>query len=133
MRTIQPSVTLPFPGDMVTRGRSLEDRENRDRFPSHDRESAGTIAAAHLCGTGVALKIDVGWGGRMSLVRLLGFKTLECGCLTGHYRELATSREIAYIEEKGATCVVHGHRRNHTVVPARQPRATAVSLAARAS
>ena len=69
----------------------------------------------------------------MSLVRLLGFKTLECGCLTGHYRELATSREIAYIEEKGATCTVHGHRRNHTVVPARQPRPTAASLTARAS
>lgn len=69
----------------------------------------------------------------MSLVRLLGFKTLECGCLAGHYRELATSREIAYIEEKGAACSVHGHRRNHTVLPSRQTRATVSALTARAS
>jgi hypothetical protein len=68
----------------------------------------------------------------MSLVRLLGFKTLDCGCLAGHYRELATDREIAYIEEKGVQCGVHGHRRNHTVLPVRRPRAQAV-LAARAS
>ena len=58
----------------------------------------------------------------MSLVRLLGFKTLGCGCLAGHYRELATSREIAYIEEKGSACAVHGHRRNHTVMPERTAR-----------
>jgi hypothetical protein len=52
----------------------------------------------------------------MSLVRLLGFTTLSCGCVVGRYRELATSREIAYVEEKGKTCGSHGHRRNHTVV-----------------
>ena len=69
----------------------------------------------------------------MSLVRLLGFKSLECGCLAGHYRELATSREVAYIEEKGVSCSVHGHRRNHTVLPARSPRATVSVLTARAS
>ena len=69
----------------------------------------------------------------MSLVRLLGFKTLDCGCLSGHYRELATSREIAYIEEKGSTCVVHGHRRNHTVTPTRTARPIVSALTARAS
>jgi hypothetical protein len=69
----------------------------------------------------------------MSLVRLLGFKTLGCGCLAGHYRELATSREIAYIEEKGTTCAVHGHRRNHTVMPERTARVVVTALAARAS
>ena len=69
----------------------------------------------------------------MSLVRLLGFKTLACGCLAGHYRELATSREIAYIEEKGAACGVHGHRRNHTVVPERSVRNWSTTLTARAS
>jgi len=72
-------------------------------------------------------------GGQMSLVRLLGFKTLGCGCLAGHYRELATSREIAYIEEKGAACGVHGHRRNHTVMPERTARAAVTVLTARAS
>lgn len=51
----------------------------------------------------------------MSLVRLLGFATLPCGCVTGHYREVATHREVTYVEEKGQACVVHGHRRNHTV------------------
>jgi hypothetical protein len=52
----------------------------------------------------------------MSLVRLLGFTTLGCGCVVGRYREVATSREVSYIEEKGATCGSHGHRRNQTVV-----------------
>lgn len=55
----------------------------------------------------------------MSLVRLLGFATLTCGCVIGRYRELATSRELAYVEEKGAGCALHGHRRNHTVAPER--------------
>ncbi len=51
----------------------------------------------------------------MSLVRLLGFRTLTCGCVIGRYRELATSREVSYVEEKGSTCETHGHRRNHTI------------------
>lgn len=51
----------------------------------------------------------------MSLVRLLGFRTLTCGCVIGRYRELATSRELNYVEEKGIACDVQGHRRNHTV------------------
>ena len=51
----------------------------------------------------------------MSLVRLLGFTTLTCGCVVGRYRELATSREVSYVEEKGKGCSSHGHRRNHTV------------------
>lgn len=52
----------------------------------------------------------------MSLVRLLGFTTLTCGCVVGKYREVGTSREVAYVEEKGKGCGSHGHRRNHTVV-----------------
>ena len=28
-------------------------------------------------------------------------------------------RELAYVEEKGATCATHGHRRNHTVASER--------------
>jgi hypothetical protein len=55
----------------------------------------------------------------MSLVRLLGFTTLGCGCVTGHYREIATNREVTYVEEKGSTCGQNAHRRNHTVAPAR--------------
>ena len=51
----------------------------------------------------------------MSLVRLLGFRTLGCGCVIGRYRELATSRELTYVEEKGVRCEMHGHRRNHTI------------------
>jgi len=51
----------------------------------------------------------------MSLVRLLGFRTLGCGCVIGRYRELATSRELTYVEEKGIRCEMHGHRRNHTI------------------
>lgn len=51
----------------------------------------------------------------MSQVRLLGFTTLACGCVVGKYRELATSREISYVEEKGKACGSHMHRRNHTI------------------
>ena len=61
----------------------------------------------------------------MSLVRLLGFRTLTCGCVVGRYRELATSREVSYVEEKGGDCEVHVHRRNHTI-----PDRVAPSLAA---
>lgn len=68
----------------------------------------------------------------MSLVRLLGFTTLGCGCVIGRYRELATGRELTYVEEKGAACELHGHRRNHTIAPERQtaPAATLVSVRA---
>ena len=69
-------------------------------------------------------------GGQMSLVRLLGFTTLTCGCVVGRYREVATSREVAYVEEKGVDCRVHAHRRNHTVAAAQRPVA---ALTARAS
>jgi hypothetical protein len=55
----------------------------------------------------------------MSLVRLLGFRTLACGCVIGRYRELATSRELIYVEEKGEACDQYGHRRNHTIAPER--------------
>jgi hypothetical protein len=50
-----------------------------------------------------------------NLVRVLGFTRLGCGCVVGRYREVATSRELSYVEEKGQSCGSHGHRRNHTV------------------
>ena len=68
----------------------------------------------------------------MSLVRLLGFRTLTCGCVIGRYREVATSREVAYVEEKGSGCDEHSHRRNHTIAAARAT-GPVVPLAARAS
>ena len=55
----------------------------------------------------------------MSLVRLLGFTTLACGCVVGRYREVSTNREVTYVEEKGKRCSSHGHRRNHTVAGSR--------------
>jgi hypothetical protein len=48
----------------------------------------------------------------MSLVKLLGFTTLGCGCVSGRYREVGTGREVTYIEEKGDSCSQIGHRRN---------------------
>ncbi len=54
-----------------------------------------------------------------SLVRLLGFTTLACGCVTGRYREVATSREVTYVEEKGHACQVTSHRRNQMLAPSR--------------
>jgi hypothetical protein len=50
-----------------------------------------------------------------SFVRLLGFTTLSCGCIVGRYRDLATNRDVNYVEEKGVGCKAHGHRRNHTI------------------
>jgi hypothetical protein len=55
----------------------------------------------------------------MSLVRLLGFRTLACGCVSGRYLEIAARREVRYIEEKGASCGEAGHQRNQTVSPDR--------------
>lgn len=69
----------------------------------------------------------------MSLVRLLGFTTLDCGCLIGKYREVASSREVAYVEEKGGSCGSHGHRRNHTVAQERQMLNPSSVFAAKAS
>jgi len=39
--------------------------------------------------------------------------------VVGRYRELATNRELSYVEEKGQTCDAHGHRRNHTIQASR--------------
>jgi hypothetical protein len=69
----------------------------------------------------------------MSLVRLLGFITLDCGCVVGRYREVASSREVAYVEEKGSRCLAHHHRRNHTLHTEPHERVGAPVLAARAS
>ena len=67
----------------------------------------------------------------MSLVRLLGYTTLPCGCLIGRYREVASNREVTYVEEKGTACQSPAHRRNHTLAPARK--AVAMMVAAKAS
>ena len=70
----------------------------------------------------------------MSLVRLLGFRTLTCGCVIGRYREMATSRELTYVEEKGQACDQYGHRRNHTIAAERAVAAmVAAPLAVKAS
>ena len=69
----------------------------------------------------------------MSLVRLLGFRTLGCGCVIGRYRELATNRELTYIEEKGQACETYGHRRNHTIAADRTAIAPEPLAAVRAS
>jgi hypothetical protein len=69
----------------------------------------------------------------MSLVRLLGFTTLDCGCVVGHYREVATSRPVVYVEEKGKTCAAHGHRQNQPLSPVSLAATAAALVAARAS
>jgi hypothetical protein len=69
----------------------------------------------------------------MSLVRLLGFTTLDCGCVVGRYREVATSREVAYVEEKGHSCGSHQHRRNHTVATDRFATVSSFALTSKAS
>ncbi len=67
------------------------------------------------------------------LVRLLGFRTLGCGCVIGRYREQATSRELTYVEEKGQACDAHAHRRNHTLSTTRATHHPPSMVAAHAS
>ena len=69
----------------------------------------------------------------MSLVRLLGFTTLACGCVVGKYREVATKREVDYVEEKGKSCGSHGHRRNHTIAIDRLASASPIAFTSKAS
>lgn len=69
----------------------------------------------------------------MSLVRLIGFSTLGCGCVIGRYREVATSREVMYVEEKGKACASHAHRRNHTVAEDRLAPASPAPFVSKAS
>jgi hypothetical protein len=71
----------------------------------------------------------------MSVVRLIGFATLPCGCVTGRYRDLGSTREVVYVEEKGLACESAAHRRNHTVSAERERYVAAgvVALTARAS
>ena len=66
----------------------------------------------------------------MSLVRLLGFSTLTCGCVVGRYLELAGNREVAYVEEKGDDCTNHTHRRNHSIPRTRAGADSALPLMA---
>lgn len=80
---------------------------------SFDR--AGNVSEISDPGAAHGLLINRLGDRTMSLVRLLGFRTLTCGCVVGRYRELATSREVSYVEEKGGDCDVHVHRRNHTI------------------
>jgi len=66
----------------------------------------------------------------MSLVRLLGFSRLPCGCVVGRYRDVARRREVVYVEEKGPACTAHGHRRNQTVRSTRpEPSPIALEIA----
>jgi hypothetical protein len=51
----------------------------------------------------------------------------------GKYRELATSRELTYVEEKGAGCASADHRRNHRVIARPAAPAASLSLAKKAS
>jgi hypothetical protein len=51
----------------------------------------------------------------------------------GKYREVATNREVAYVEEKGKCCGSHGHRRNQTIAAGGIAIAPGIALAKRAS
>jgi hypothetical protein len=52
----------------------------------------------------------------MSVVRILGFSTLSCGCVVGRYRDIASTREVVYVEEKGVGCESHAHRERFAAV-----------------
>jgi hypothetical protein len=82
-------------------------------------------------GTELASSGDIEVAGTiMSVVRLLGFATLSCGCVVGRYRDVGSAREIRYVEEKGARCDSHAHRRNQTITPERERFAAVASTTA---
>jgi hypothetical protein len=53
--------------------------------------------------------------------------------VVGRYREVATSREVRYVEEKGEGCAASAHRRNHTMWPDRVSSPSTAALVSRAS
>ena len=63
----------------------------------------------------------------MSIVKLLGFETLGCGCVVGHYRDAGTISVVTYVEEKATTCADPSHRRNHATMARRRRASTAAS------
>ena len=66
--------------------------------------------------SGTELARRMHWGEQvMSVVKLLGFGTLACGCVVGRYRDVASTREVVYVEEKGPQCASASHRQNHTI------------------
>src|SRR5258706_14265802 len=106
----------------VSRNRALQSSEEEFNCADVFGTSQGTVP----CGARPNIERHANcWvlrtEGVMSLVRLLGFTTLGCGCVVGRYREVATSREVTYVEEKGNSCGSHGHRRNHTIAAERLP------------
>jgi len=65
----------------------------------------------------------------MSIVKLLGFETLGCGCVVGHYRDAGTIQVVTYVEEKATTCAEQSHRRNHATVSGRRRSSTVATAA----
>ena len=49
------------------------------------------------------------------------------------YREVATSREVSYVEEKGKSCGSHSHRRNHTITTDRLAAVAPMTMVSKAS
>ena len=71
----------------------------------------------------------------MSGLKLLGFVTLDCGCLVGRYSHPAINAHVDYIEEKGRRCTNEQHQ-DDQVVPQpveHRPTATRIPVVAQAS
>jgi hypothetical protein len=108
-------------------GEETSTRSSDHKIATRTYEGNHRRATLQLIGTVLAVA-----GFMSSLVHLLGFTTLGCGCIVGRYREVVTSRELIYVEEKGKGCGSHGHRRNHTVATDRVS-ATPASFASKVS
>jgi hypothetical protein len=91
------------------------------------RETGVPLKRCRWAAARVLLSVGIERINSMSVVRILGFSTLSCGCVVGRYRDIASTREVVYVEEKGVSCESHAHRRNHTVSAERE-RFAAVSL-----
>src|SRR6218665_3726025 len=85
----------------------------------------------HKVSPSQAIALAEGEGfGSMSIVKLLGFETLGCGCVVGHYREAGTIRVVTYVEEKATGCEEPTHQRNHATGARRRRTSGAAAPAA---
>ena len=52
----------------------------------------------------------------MSLLRMIGFASLSCGCLVGRYHNSSLDCELDYVDQKGQRCNLVEHSPDSSVV-----------------
>ena len=103
-RVLSPAMTRCRPRPGAARCRTPRVFSGRSFRRARCRERRA--ARCRACSRHAICSFTTSGGRAMSLVRLLGFQNLTCGCVIGRYRDLASGRELTYVEEKGSTCEI---------------------------